>query len=108
ESTRLTPAISPRVNLLSESIGVPDQLRRYRNQGDDTTFRSLSFVAFQTGHDHSGVPRIGAMDRATVVAQGFLGESFRVARGACALRPSVTIGVQGNALDVQQPAAAAK
>src|SRR5437867_2455808 len=60
----------------------------------DNLVLHLLFVILQRGDGHPRLAGVGAMHRFAVVAQGLLGEPFRVTRFLGAFGPRVAIAVQ--------------
>jgi hypothetical protein len=68
----------------------------------------LFLVIIKRGNNRLRVFRVGAMQRFTVVNQVFHRKPFGVTRGFRTPSPSVTVAVQGNALNFQAAAGAGK
>jgi hypothetical protein len=107
-SSRLA-GVAPRgakrsADLLTQ-VADPLRPRRELRQLDDAAFRRLPFIALQRRQPHLGFAGVSAMHRLAVMSKRLLREPLRVAALFGALRPGVTIRMQGDTFDAQTLAA---
>ena len=86
-------------------LAIAMRCRRKLRNLNDATVRRLPLVTLQRRQFHLCPASVGSMHRLAVVAERLLREPFRVAALLGALRPSVAVGMKGDALDAESRAA---